>query len=61
MKEIIEIENIINKILLDIPKRNFVIKGSSAPALINWFTTLGSTNANNEIITMIEKLINTSG
>ena len=42
-------------ILFDIPNNIFVIKGKSAPAFINWFTTFGKTNANRDIITTIEK------
>ena len=49
------------KILLDKPSNNFVINGSSAPALMNWLITWGKTKTKRDIITMIEKPINING
>ena len=36
--------------LFEMPIKNLVINGSSAPAFINWPTTWGNTNAKSEII-----------
>ena len=47
--------------LFEIPIKNLVINGSSAPAFINWPTTWGNTNANSEIITTIENPIKIKG
>ena len=52
---------VIKIILFEIPNKNFVINGSSAPALINWFTTWGRTKASKDTITINENPINING
>ena len=47
--------------LFEIPIKNFVINGNSAPALINWSITWGKTNASKDITTINENPINMSG